>query len=81
MKPRLGRKLRLRRVNRKKIDACNSKRRRKTKLNRSESSKNNNSRQLHWPRDNVGKPCSDKKLRKLKWRDRRKFKWRNRDKC
>jgi hypothetical protein len=81
MKPRLGREHRLRRVNRKKINACNSKRRKKKKLNKSDFSKNSNNRLLLWPRDSEGKPWSDKKQKKLRWRDKRKFKSKSRDKC
>jgi len=81
MKLRLGREHRAKHVNRKKIDACNSKGRKKKKVNKSDSNKNSSNRQLFWPRDNVGKPWRDKRQKKLKWRDRRKCKSRNRDKC
>jgi hypothetical protein len=81
MKLRLGKEHRPRRVNRKKINACNSKKRKKIKLKKSDFSKNSNNRLLLWPRDNEGKPWSDKKQKKLSWRDKRKFKSKSRDIC
>jgi len=66
MKLRLGREHRPRRVNRKRIGACDSKRRKKKNLNKSYFSKNRNNRLLLWLRHNEGKPSSDKRQKKLR---------------
>lgn len=80
MKLRHGREHRLKRVTRRKREDNSFRKKRKRRKSNLEFNRNSNSKQLHLPRDNVGKPWQDRRQKKPNWKDKRKSKLKNRDK-